>query len=93
MLTDGLDGRIARLTKSTSEFGGELDSLADIVTFGAGPAVLTFAWGRRGALPAGNSPMLDLLPQLGYFCPFLYLTCAGSGTDSVSPAYNLCDHC
>lgn len=75
MLTDGLDGRIARMTKSTSEFGGELDSLADVVTFGAGPAVLAFAWGMRGALPAGDSGMLDLLPRLGYLCTFLFVTC------------------
>ncbi len=75
MLTDGLDGRIARLTKSTSDFGGELDSLADVVTFGAGPALLAYSWGMRGALPVGGSPLLDLLPQLGYFCTFLYLTC------------------
>lgn len=75
MLTDGLDGRIARLTGSTSKFGGELDSLADVTTFGAGPALLAYAWGMRGYLPAGGSPLLDLLPQLGYFCTFLYLTC------------------
>ena len=75
MLTDGLDGRVARLTKSTSEFGGELDSLADCVTFGAGPALLAYSWGMRGALPAAGSPLSDLLPQLGYFCTFLYLTC------------------
>ncbi len=75
MLTDGLDGRIARLTKSTSEFGGELDSLADVVTFGAGPALLAYAWGMRGAVPAGGSGLLELLPKLGYFCTFLYLTC------------------
>lgn len=78
MLTDGLDGRIARLTGSTSEFGGELDSLADCITFGAGPALLAYAWGMRGALPPGDSPLLELLPSLGYFCTFLYLTCGAA---------------
>lgn len=78
MLTDGLDGRIARLTGSTSEFGGELDSLADCITFGAGPALLAYAWGMRGALPSGDSPLLELLPSLGYFCTFLYLTCGAA---------------
>jgi len=78
MLTDGLDGRIARLTGSTSEFGGELDSLADCITFGAGPALLAYAWGMRGALPPGGSPLLELLPSLGYFCTFLYLTCGAA---------------
>lgn len=78
ILTDGLDGRIARLTKSTSEFGGELDSLADCITFGAAPALLAYAWGMRAALPAGGSPLLELLPPLGYFCTFLYLTCGAA---------------
>lgn len=78
MLTDGLDGRIARITKSTSAFGGELDSLADCVTFGAAPAVLAYAWGMRGALPSGASPLLELLPPLGYFCTFLYLSCGAA---------------
>lgn len=78
MLTDGLDGRIARLTKSTSAFGGELDSLADCVTFGAAPALLAYAWGMRGALPAHGSPFLELLPPLGYFCTFLYMTCGAA---------------
>ena len=44
---DGLDGRIARLTNSTSEFGKEYDSLADVVSFGVAPAVLAYQWGLR----------------------------------------------
>lgn len=78
MLTDGLDGRVARLTKSTSKFGGELDSLADCMTFGAGPALLAYAWGMRAPVPAGGSPLLELLPPLGYFCTFLYLACGAA---------------
>lgn len=46
---DGLDGRIARLTRSTSEFGREYDSLADVVSFGIAPAILAYQWGLRGA--------------------------------------------
>src|SRR5437764_3450832 len=42
---DGLDGRIARMTNTTSEFGREMDSLADVISFGMAPAVLAFAWG------------------------------------------------
>src|SRR5215831_13809174 len=42
---DGLDGRIARMTNTTSDFGREMDSLADVVSFGMAPAVLAFAWG------------------------------------------------
>src|SRR5579863_10481555 len=45
IVADGLDGRIARMTNTTSEFGKEMDSLADVITFGFGPAVLAFAWG------------------------------------------------
>jgi len=42
---DGLDGRIARMTNTTSDFGRELDSLADVITFGVAPAVLAWIWG------------------------------------------------
>lgn len=45
---DGLDGRIARLTRATSEFGKEYDSLADVVSFGIAPAILAYQWGLRG---------------------------------------------
>src|SRR5437762_8805118 len=45
VLFDGLDGRIARMTRTTSDFGRELDSLADVITFGIAPAVLAWAWG------------------------------------------------
>jgi CDP-diacylglycerol--serine O-phosphatidyltransferase len=45
---DGLDGRIARLTRSTSEFGKEYDSLADVVSFGIAPAFLAYQWALEG---------------------------------------------
>src|SRR5881396_3928844 len=44
-ILDGLDGRIARLTNTASDFGVQLDSLADVVTFGVAPAILAFSWG------------------------------------------------
>src|SRR5215470_15655694 len=44
-ILDGLDGRIARLTNTASDFGIQLDSLADVITFGAAPAILAFRWG------------------------------------------------
>ncbi len=47
-LLDGLDGRIARLTNSTSDFGKEYDSLADVVSFGVAPAILAYQWGLQG---------------------------------------------
>jgi CDP-diacylglycerol--serine O-phosphatidyltransferase len=61
---DLLDGRIARLAGATSEFGGEFDSLADVVSFGVAPAILVFAWG------------LEPLGRLGWAIGFLYVTAA-----------------
>ncbi len=51
VLLDGLDGRIARMTGTTSDFGRELDSLADVITFGVAPALLAWLWGFH-LLPA-----------------------------------------
>jgi CDP-diacylglycerol---serine O-phosphatidyltransferase len=48
VVLDGLDGRIARLTGATSDFGVQLDSLADVISFGIAPAVLVYAWGLEG---------------------------------------------
>jgi len=63
VLFDGLDGRIARMTGTTSDFGRELDSLADGITFGIAPALLAWAWGFS---KIGNgSPNPDLLVTLG----------------------------
>ena len=45
VFVDGLDGRIARMTNTVSDFGRELDSLADVISFGIAPGVLAFAWG------------------------------------------------
>ena len=58
LIADGLDGRVARLTNTTSKFGVEFDSLADIVAFGVAPAMLLFFaigehYGRFGALVSG----------------------------------------
>ncbi len=51
MFLDGLDGRVARMTKADSAFGAELDSLADVVSFGLAPAVLTWVVGMRAEQP------------------------------------------
>jgi CDP-diacylglycerol---serine O-phosphatidyltransferase len=75
---DGLDGRIARMTNTTSEFGKELDSLADVITFGVAPSILAFSWGFR-MLPTGMDPMLrEKLIQMGGFVCFLFLLCGAS---------------
>ena len=60
---DGLDGRVARLTHSTSEFGEEYDSLADLVSFGVAPAVLAYSWG------------LSDFRRLGWMASFLFVVC------------------
>ncbi len=75
VVLDGLDGRIARMTNTTSEFGRELDSLADVISFGIAPAVLAFAWGVEFVDMAGNAWGLEQLRRAGYFFVFLYLLC------------------
>src|SRR4051812_16137459 len=75
VLFDGLDGRIARMTNTTSEFGKQLDSLADAITFGVAPALLAYEWGFRSAdAPFGNALWHSKLTQLGAIVTFLFLT-------------------
>jgi CDP-diacylglycerol--serine O-phosphatidyltransferase len=76
---DGLDGRIARMTNTTSEFGKQLDSLADVITFGVAPAFLAYAWGvRYTSPPFGNAEWQAKLIQLGAIVTFLFLTAGAS---------------
>lgn len=75
---DGLDGRIARMTNTVSEFGREMDSLADSITFGIAPAVLAFTWGVQFVDPATDATLLDYLNRSGYFLAFLYLLCGAA---------------
>jgi CDP-diacylglycerol--serine O-phosphatidyltransferase len=69
-LFDALDGRIARMTKTTTEMGIQLDSLADVLTFGIAPAVLAYAWGYGSSLPDGSQAQ-----KLGWFVSFMFLMC------------------
>jgi CDP-diacylglycerol--serine O-phosphatidyltransferase len=64
MVLDGLDGRVARLTNTQSEFGAQYDSLSDMVSFGAAPALVIYEWSLRG------------LGKLGWIAAFVY--CAGA---------------
>jgi CDP-diacylglycerol--serine O-phosphatidyltransferase len=66
---DGIDGYIARLTKTTSDFGRELDSIADVITFGIAPAVLAYVWGVL--FVAGPAE----LSRAGYCIAFFFLLC------------------
>ena len=70
VLFDMLDGRIARMTKTTTEIGIQLDSIADVVTFGLAPAVLAYVWGYGASLTEGTN-----LHQLAWFISFMYLMC------------------
>lgn len=72
---DGLDGRIARMTNTTSDFGRELDSLADVITFGIAPAVLAFVWGVHFALAPQEGDLQVQLRRAGYLVAFFYLLC------------------
>lgn len=69
-LFDILDGRIARLTKTTTEIGIQLDSIADVVTFGLAPAVLAYVWGYGANLTEESD-----LHRLAWFLSFMYLIC------------------
>jgi CDP-diacylglycerol--serine O-phosphatidyltransferase len=75
---DGLDGRIARMTNTVSEFGREMDSLADVITFGIAPAALAFAWGVQFVEPPTQQITLEELRRAGYFFSFLYLLCGAA---------------
>jgi CDP-diacylglycerol--serine O-phosphatidyltransferase len=73
-ILDGLDGRIARLTKTASDFGVQLDSIADIVTFGVAPAILAFSWGFAATEGvAGN--VAKHVHQLGSVASFAFVVC------------------
>ena len=64
MVLDGLDGRVARLTHTQSEFGAEYDSLSDMVSFGAAPALVMYEWA------------LKVMGRIGWIAAFVY--CAGA---------------
>lgn len=63
-LLDTADGRVARWTRTESQFGAEYDSLSDMVAFGVAPALVAFTWG------------LDSLGQAGWVAAFIYMACA-----------------
>jgi len=63
MVLDGLDGRVARMTNTQSEFGAQYDSLADLISFGLAPGLLAYAWG------------LSTLGKFGWMAAFIYATC------------------
>ena len=75
---DWLDGGIARLTNTTSEFGRELDSLADVISFGLAPAILAYTWGVQFVdIPLGPAS-LEQFRRAGTFFAFLFLVCGAA---------------
>jgi CDP-diacylglycerol--serine O-phosphatidyltransferase len=70
---DGLDGRIARMTNTCSDFGKELDSLADAITFGVAPSLLALIWGFHFLSDTMNPQLHEHLLYAGAFICFLYL--------------------
>jgi len=78
VLFDGLDGRIARMTNTSSDFGRELDSLADVITFGVAPALLAWMWGFH-LLPMVIAPELrQKMTELGSVACFAFLIAGAS---------------
>jgi CDP-diacylglycerol--serine O-phosphatidyltransferase len=75
---DGLDGRIARMTNTTSEFGRELDSLADVITFGVAPAILAWMWGCHMLPELWDPELRHKIIQLGAIATFLFLIAGAS---------------
>ena len=75
ILFDGLDGRIARMTNTSSAFGRELDSLADVITFGVAPSLLAYLWGVRLVVPSGYPIIHARLLHFGVVVCFLFLIC------------------
>ncbi len=77
-LLDGLDGRIARMTNTTSDFGREMDSLADVISFGIAPAVLAYAWGVQFIDSGLGRALHDQIMGVGSFFAFLFLLCGSA---------------
>lgn len=78
VLFDGLDGRVARMTGTSSDFGRELDSLADVITFGVAPAMLAWTWGFHLMPPIAVTDWNIKLTQLGAMASFLFLMAGAS---------------
>jgi CDP-diacylglycerol--serine O-phosphatidyltransferase len=78
MVFDGLDGRVARLTRTQSAFGAELDSLSDMVSFGVAPALVVYVWALQDFAGVQRVGMLGpwLSTKLGWIAAFVYCACA-----------------
>lgn len=93
MIFDGLDGRVARMTNTESDFGKEYDSLSDMMVFGVAPAVVVYMWALNSF-----DPNLWLWSEIGWLTAFFYCACAAlrlarfntmAGTDKEEKRYFL----
>ncbi len=75
VLFDGIDGRVARMTNTSSDFGREFDSLADVITFGVAPSLLAYLWGVQSVLPSAYPQAQEKLLALGGMICFVFLIC------------------
>ncbi len=78
MVLDSLDGRVARLTHTQSAFGEQMDSLSDMVSFGAAPALIAYEWALRD------------LGRWGWIAAFVYCACAATPAWSTSAISRAC---
>lgn len=78
IIFDGLDGRIARMTHTTSDFGREFDSLADVITFGVAPAMLAWIWGFHQLGPMAGTSLTARVVQIGAIASFAFLIAGAS---------------
>jgi CDP-diacylglycerol--serine O-phosphatidyltransferase len=78
LVLDGMDGRIARLTRTQSAFGAELDSLSDMVSFGVAPALVVYHWALQDFAVAASVTVLGswLSSKLGWIAALVYCACA-----------------
>lgn len=79
MVLDSLDGRVARMTNTQSAFGEQMDSLSDMVSFGAAPALIMYEWALKG------------LGKLGWIAAFVY--CSGAALRLARRAVQRCRPC
>jgi CDP-diacylglycerol--serine O-phosphatidyltransferase len=78
VLFDGLDGMIARMTNTASDFGKELDSLADVITFGVAPSLLAYIWGFRMLPELAHPELREKILHIGILVCFIFLICGAS---------------
>lgn len=78
IIFDGLDGRIARMTNTTSDFGREFDSLADVITFGVAPSFLAFIWGFHTVGSINGHDLIARVVQIGAIVSFAFLIAGAS---------------